>query len=372
MTRLTRRFASVLQPRLLPLFLAAFGACAQSAPPLVLKDNAPTTYTVVKGDTLWDISALYLDSPWLWPRLWQINPDINNPDLIYPGDKLTLVWRDGQPTLSLKPMVKLSPKVRVVEKQSLPTVDEALLLPYLHTDRLVDAIEMKESLRVMGAGDGLQYLTASEPIYIAGPQTHAQWGIYRPMTEFERDGQVMTALRLIATAQLGSNQQQTSALLVRQQRHEIRVNDIALPETGLEGLNLTTSFFPRPAPQSLTAQILGSLEGSQYAGQNQVVVIDKGTDDALVQGSMFELFRSGVAVYADDGHYSYESQHGDDALVLPAHKIGSLMVIRPYAAFSLALITESMEPIDTAVQAQSPQTPELEATASVVQAEPAS
>ncbi|ELI5720643.1 LysM peptidoglycan-binding domain-containing protein [Vibrio fluvialis] len=372
MTRLTRRFASVLQPRLLLLLLAAFGACAQSAPPLVLKDNAPTTYTVVKGDTLWDISALYLDNPWLWPRLWQINPDINNPDLIYPGDKLTLVWRDGQPTLSLKPKVKLSPKVRVVEKQPLPTVDEELLLPYLHTDRLVDAIEMKESLRVMGAGDGLQYLTASEPIYIAGPQTHAQWGIYRPMTEFERDGQVMTALRLIATAQLGSNRQQTSELLVRQQRHEIRVNDIALPETGLEGLNVTTSFCPRPAPQSLTAQILGSLEGSQYAGQNQVVVIDKGTDDALVQGSMFELFRSGVAVYADEGHYSYESQHGDDALVLPAQKIGSLMVIRPYAAFSLALITESMEPIDTAVQAQSPQTPELEATASVGQAEPAS
>ncbi|MFY3328608.1 peptidoglycan-binding protein, partial [Vibrio fluvialis] len=55
MTRLTRRFASVLHPRLLPLFLAAFGACAQPAPPLVLKDSAPTTYTVVKGDTLWDI-----------------------------------------------------------------------------------------------------------------------------------------------------------------------------------------------------------------------------------------------------------------------------------------------------------------------------
>ncbi|NVJ57282.1 MAG: LysM peptidoglycan-binding domain-containing protein, partial [Vibrionaceae bacterium] len=110
--------------------------------PLSVKQDAPTTYTVVKGDTLWDISAMYLDSPWLWPRLWQVNPDIDNPHLIYPGDRLSLIWRDGHPVLSLKPMVKLSPKVRVLEKEAVSTVNAGLVLPYIESDRLLSASEL--------------------------------------------------------------------------------------------------------------------------------------------------------------------------------------------------------------------------------------
>lgn len=133
MTVLMTRYRS-LWLRFSALGLAALclsiNALASPAP-LSIKDSAPRTYTVVKGDTLWGISALYLDSPWLWPRLWQANPEISNPHLIYPGDQLTLIWRDGQPTLSLKPMIKLSPQARVLKKPPLTTVEEALLLPYL-------------------------------------------------------------------------------------------------------------------------------------------------------------------------------------------------------------------------------------------------
>ncbi len=112
---------SVLQAAsrvLLPLLFSVSVAAQESPAPLNIKPDAPQTYVVVKGDTLWDISALYLDSPWLWPRLWQINPDIDNPHLIYPGDKLSLVWKNGQPMLSLKPVVTLSPKARITEKKS--------------------------------------------------------------------------------------------------------------------------------------------------------------------------------------------------------------------------------------------------------------
>ena len=48
---------------------------AQSAIPR-LAENAPDTYVVERGDTLWDISALFLDEPWRWPELWRVNPDI--------------------------------------------------------------------------------------------------------------------------------------------------------------------------------------------------------------------------------------------------------------------------------------------------------
>jgi hypothetical protein len=53
---------------------------------LPLASNAPDTYTVKTGDTLWDISQTFLNQPWYWPELWYLNPQVQNPHLIYPGD----------------------------------------------------------------------------------------------------------------------------------------------------------------------------------------------------------------------------------------------------------------------------------------------
>ncbi|WP_254789885.1 LysM peptidoglycan-binding domain-containing protein, partial [Vibrio cholerae] len=198
MARLTRYITYAL----LPFTLLSGQVTADEQTPLALKPNAPTTYTVVKGDTLWDISALYLDSPWLWPRLWQVNPEIDNPHLIYPGDKLTLFWRDGQPELSLKPMRKLSPQVRVLEKQAVPTVQEGLVLPYLQSDRLMAKTALQGSVRVIGSSEGRQYLTKQDQLYISGVHSEKKWGIYREVAQYQRDDEVMVALRLVAVGEL--------------------------------------------------------------------------------------------------------------------------------------------------------------------------
>ena len=67
---------------------------------LQLNEGAPETYIVEEGDTLWDISSLFLEQPWLWPQLWRLNPEINNPHLFYPGDVLKLVYDEkGEPQL---------------------------------------------------------------------------------------------------------------------------------------------------------------------------------------------------------------------------------------------------------------------------------
>ncbi|MGL5775336.1 MAG: LysM peptidoglycan-binding domain-containing protein, partial [Aeromonas veronii] len=72
---------------------------AALADQLRLKAGYPESYVVQKGDTLWDISGKYLSEPWLWPRLWNINPQIANPHWIYPGDVLHLGWVNGEPRL---------------------------------------------------------------------------------------------------------------------------------------------------------------------------------------------------------------------------------------------------------------------------------
>ncbi|EGR0542956.1 LysM peptidoglycan-binding domain-containing protein [Vibrio cholerae] len=351
MARLTRYIAYAL----LPFTLLSGQVTADEQTPLALKPNAPTTYTVVKGDTLWDISALYLDSPWLWPRLWQVNPEIDNPHLIYPGDKLTLFWRDGQPVLSLKPMRKLSPQVRVLEKQAVPTVQEGLVLPYLQSDRLMAKTALQGSVRVIGSSEGRQYLTKQDQLYISGVHSEKKWGIYREVAQYQRDDEVMVALRLVAVGELAMTGGNFSGLSLQEQNQEILANDIALPEVDLEERQLSTTFYPQPAPAGSEARILGSLEGSQYAGQNQVVVIDQGRSDGVAQGSMFELYQAAVQVKANQDSSTFLSERSNTDVQLPSVKVGALMVIRPYERFSLALITNSSAPISAEVHALSPQ-----------------
>ncbi|MCC7198001.1 MAG: LysM peptidoglycan-binding domain-containing protein, partial [Gammaproteobacteria bacterium] len=88
---------------------AVVPASAQEAAPAAaerqevrLAPDAPARYVVVKGDTLWDISSKFLRDPWLWPEIWYVNPQVENPHLIYPGDELLLVYIDGKPRIMLE------------------------------------------------------------------------------------------------------------------------------------------------------------------------------------------------------------------------------------------------------------------------------
>ena len=78
--------------------LLAMGVMAEN---IALREGHPEEYVVAQGDTLWDISGRFLEKPWLWPQIWQANPQIANPDLIYPGDRITLVFVGGEPRLML-------------------------------------------------------------------------------------------------------------------------------------------------------------------------------------------------------------------------------------------------------------------------------
>jgi hypothetical protein len=95
--------------------------------PLPLADGAPDEYVVQIGDTLWDIAGTFLKDPWYWPEIWYVNPEIENPHLIYPGDVLGLVYIDGQPRITnvRASTYRLSPQARVT-----PLTEAVTTIPY--------------------------------------------------------------------------------------------------------------------------------------------------------------------------------------------------------------------------------------------------
>ena len=95
--------------------------------PVPLAEGHPDNYTVQEGDTLWDISAVFLRDPWYWPEVWFVNPQVENPHLIYPGDILSLVYIDGRQRIINEPVsaYRLSPQART------SPLDEAIeSIPY--------------------------------------------------------------------------------------------------------------------------------------------------------------------------------------------------------------------------------------------------
>ena len=126
---------------LLALALTAGATAAPSQGPLRLNPDAPDTYIVQAGDTLWDISALFLSDPWRWPDLWQGNPHLDNPHLIYPGDQLNLFWADGVPYVARAAQheVKLSPAMRASPLAlAIPPIPRDEIEPFLRQHRVVE------------------------------------------------------------------------------------------------------------------------------------------------------------------------------------------------------------------------------------------
>src|SRR5512137_2371998 len=164
MVRTLRLETASLQPRrwmrtlLLALAVAGLGSVA-TAPGVAqaqaeagrsmsvpISPNAPERYVVKKGDTLWDISAMYLSEPWYWPEIWYVNPSIANPHLIYPGDVLYFSYVDGKPRVSLERAgaVRLSPEVRSEPLgAAIRTVPYDLLMRFVERPSLLDKDQVK-------------------------------------------------------------------------------------------------------------------------------------------------------------------------------------------------------------------------------------
>ncbi|MGF1693628.1 LysM peptidoglycan-binding domain-containing protein [Photobacterium kagoshimensis] len=325
---------------------------------LVLNENIPNVYTVKKGDTLWDISNHFLATPWLWPKLWQANPEIENPHLIYPGDKLYLVWVDGQPRLQRKPskVIKLSPTIKVT-RSPITTLQSSLVLPYLVEHRLLSDEALAKAPRVLGSDDQRKQLSAGDVVWADTllPVGEAWW-VYRPIETYSRQGsKSVTVLKEVAKLTVLAQQDETSTLALQSYRQEINLNDVLLPAPAL-GASADLHFSPANPPTDIAAQVMGAIGGQSYIATSEVVVLDKGHLDALQAGHVLQLYHPATEVEGSKGSYQYkQSPYVGKQFQLAPRGIGEVMVIRAYDAFSLAVVLRSTEPFSAGVSARSPQ-----------------
>lgn len=339
---------------LIALVVLTFSALVQ-AQNVELKENHPTTYTVVKGDTLWDISGRFLKKPWLWKEIWQVNPSIKNPNLIYPGDTLSLTYVNGKPRISLnrgksRGTVKLSPTVRSEAMvDAIPTVSLQSVNSFLMKNRVIPNTKyLDDKPYVVGGENGSVVSGAGNKIYVKGklPGNETGFGLFRQAKEF-RDPKTKELLGVnadeIATATLITNQGDVSTLRLIGTTQEVRNGDRVL---ATENRDITANFELGSPKTIINAEILDVPRGVTQVGRTDSVIINKGAKDGLEVGNVLSIYRKGETV---------RDQVKGGQVKLPDEEAGLLMVFKTYDKLSYGIILSANKPLSVGDKLKNPE-----------------
>jgi hypothetical protein len=346
-----------------------------------VRSDHPDRYVVVKGDTLWDISGRFLDNPWQWPSVWQANPQIDNPHLIYPGDEVSLVYIDGVPQLRLnrggQGIVKLSPAVRIVDKEdpinAIPldsiksflrdirvVSPEAFVgLPYVvanEYDRRTATYSDQTYARGLNAVVGDEYVVArlhsiydqdekSGEVRRVLPKEHWKQvpntrnrneSIHNDTLPWNRRaknpvGYEMVEVSRVRVIQAG----EISVLDILRDRTEIMEGDFILP---VDNRGYDSTFFPHAmdsVPDDL--RILATKDALYGVGHNQIVALSAGSRQGLESGHVFSVFRPGAEA-RDRVGYRWGSFASESKVTLPDKYRALVMVFRTFDDISYAMV----------------------------------
>jgi len=342
---------------------------AQAGVPLSeLAADAPDSYTVKPGDTLWDISKLFLKSPWRWPELWGMNrEEIRNPHLIYPGQLLVLIKVDGRARLALGrgvwdgglATVKLSPRVResATDANAIAAIPTRLIEPFLTDAVVFDTEELARAPRIVATPEGHVLVTRGDIAYARGDLSQAtDYRIFRNTTPL-RDPTTHEILGYeapyVGTAELirpdgtldagkGKTEIVPATLQIRTVKQEVGVGDRLSPVPQRS----FTAYVPHAPAQPISGQVISLYGDAVRGGQNQVISLNKGSKDGLERGHVLAIWRDGRHVVDSTGDKAQE-------IKLPDERMGVLFVFQTYARVSYALIisvTDAVSPGDRFTQ----------------------
>lgn len=321
---------------------------------IVFRDDLPPRHIVEAGDTLWDISAMFLREPWRWPEIWEANPQIANPHLIYPGDVIALVYVDGKPQLTLTRgaatgagqrreadgrTVVLRPQIReTAHAEAIPALPLGILHSFLSRTRIAVEGELETAPYVLGGREKRLIAGSGDTFFARGLLSSEVdfYGIYRkgdPYIDPETRELLGLKAEDIGSAQLKNIQGEVATLVTTRTAREIRIGDRLLPH---EERRLDPTFYPRAPDTEVQGKLIAVEGGVSQVGHLDVVAINRGDRDGLDVGSILGIFKAGERI---------RDRIAGDEIVLPAERAGLLMVFRAYEKMSFGLVVHADRPL---------------------------
>ena len=347
---------------------------AQTGVPLSeLAPNAPDSYTIKRGDTLWAISGIFLKTPWRWPELWGMNrQDIQNPHRIYPGQVLYLDKSGGRARLSTSrpsangdlETVRVTPRTRYesLGDSAIPPVSLQAIESFLTEPMIVDEATFSRAPRIVATQEHRVLLSRGDRAYARAlygdsPQGEPlaivdgksiDYRVFRNATPLKdpSTGEVLGyEAQYVGKAQLissetrrnttDSNGQVQSELVpasidIVAAKEEMRVGDRLLPEPERE----LSNYVPRAPDAAQSGQIV-SVYGNavNFAAQNQVVTINRGRAHGLERGHV-------LAVQREANTLTDTTDQARPQIRLPGERNGLMMVFRTFDKVSYALVLQ--------------------------------
>jgi hypothetical protein len=365
------------------LILTTMLVGAAAAQDVSIRSDHPQEYVVVEGDTLWDISSRFLDKPWQWPAIWHANPQVENPHLIFPGDRLSLIYEDGKARLMVnrgKSIKRLSPETRVTSRSAVSSIPMDVLRPFIRNARVINHEQYDEMpyvvanyeqrinathrdrtyVRALDAevGDRVAIVRLGNIYYtMSGEKRRGRdandWtkltkpltvptGFWRPVNTWGKNvdiiGYEMVEIAEAVVAKTGD----PAILEIISDEIEIQEGDRIMP---LDDHTWQDQFDPQPMESMPEGLKVLAVEGGNYGvGHFQMVSISGGSNQGVEPGHVFSAFSPSVVVrdnvkypagsWADMGAWS------GDKVDLPAEYAAHIMVIRTFGEVSYAMVMQ--------------------------------
>lgn len=337
------------------IFALLIGVAALMQPalaaPVELASDAPDSYVIRKGDTLWDISAKFLRQPWRWPEVWRMNREqIRNPHLIYPG-QIIVLDRSG-PYLSLGRRIgsdKLTPQIYTeTPEQAIPSIPQNEIAPFLTQPLVVDEKRLAESATIIATQENRLFTGQGDTVFAKDVFDDIDvWHIYRPAKPIVDP--LTQELLGYEAEHLGSadvTQHGTPAVLeITLARQEIGTGELMLPADRPELL----SYVPHAPQQEIEGRIVGIYGGVSETGRQGVVTLGVGQFDGVEVGHVLALYR-----YRGEVTYKDEESGTKERFELPEHRYGLVFVFRVFDRVSYGLVVDATSSVKVADTVRTP------------------
>jgi hypothetical protein len=320
------------------LLLASLGFAESVA----LNKEHPDRYTVVEGDTLWDIASRFLRDPWQWRTIWRDNTYIRNPGLIYPGDVIALTGTADQPRLEVETPseLRLSPEIRVSPLDAaIPSIPLKAIRQFLTRPQVLSIDQLNAAPYVVSIADEHIVAGAGNRIFVRGLGTDAEildeYAVVRSGMPLKSDetGELLGHEAIyIGTARFDQKGPDASAFAVTSSEQELRIGDRLVP---IQPDQVKIHYQPHAPNFPIRASILNVVGGVSQIGQYSVLTLDKGTADGLETGHVLEIWQQGQPVR------DMISVHRGELANVPDQRAGVLMVFRPFERVSYGLVMKA-------------------------------